>query len=228
MYDLRVGNTVAPEIAIECVGAVDDLRTETWNIGPAQGPLSLNLSSDWYVVLKPQARVKEIRRRLEGVLSLCEAAAINGFTPVDWSLKYHNPHIFEALDALQIESIARYSESGTGEVRLGMTGTGGAVDTQGRAVPGWIEEFLRAPRQKDVIAKLERSGGVQRHVFVGVSFMGVPWPVESYLGTRTDHLPETSPALPLPVDAVWIMYGARGLHWDGINWRFFDAIVPAA
>lgn len=228
LYDLRVGNTDSPDIAIECVGAVDAVRTETWNIGPARGPLSLNLTGDWHVVLKPNARVKEIRRRLEEVLRLCEAAAIDGFTPVDWSLKHHHPQVFAALDALQIESIARFREPGTGQVHLGMTGTGGAVDPQGRAVPGWIEEFLRAPGQKDVIAKLERSGAVQRHVFVGVSFMGVPWPVESYLGTSTDHLPETSPALPLSLDAVWTMYGRRGLRWDGFNWTFFDAIVPAA
>jgi hypothetical protein len=180
------------------------------------------------VVLKPHARVKEIRRQLEDALKMCEAAGISHFTPVDWSLKNHSPHVFAALDALQIESIACFREPGTGEAHLGMTGTGGAVDTQGRAVPEWIEEFLRAPRQTDVIAKLERSGAVQHHVFVGVSFAGVPWPVESYLGTSTDHLPETSPALPPPVDAVWIMYGRRGLHWDGFKWSFFDAIVPAA
>jgi hypothetical protein len=42
LYDLRVGDVEAPHIAIECIGAVDSIRTETWNIGPAQEPMSLN------------------------------------------------------------------------------------------------------------------------------------------------------------------------------------------
>lgn len=228
LYDLRVGDVDAPAIAIECVGAVDRIRTETWNIGPAQGPISLNLARDWHIVLKPHTRVKEVRTRLEHVLGMCEAAAIDGFAPVDWSLKHEYPHIFAALDTLQIDSIASFGEPGTGQVHLGMTGTGGAVDPHGSAVPGWIEVFLHAPNQRDVITKLERSGAASRHVFVGVSFAGVPWPVESYLGTRTDRVPATSPNLPPLLDAVWIMYDRRGLHWDGSKWRLFDAIVPAA
>jgi hypothetical protein len=228
LYDLRVGDVEAPDIAIECVGAVDTVRTETWNIGPARGPLSLDLAGDWHVVLRRHARVKEIKSRLEDVLQECELARISGFTPVDWSLERHNPHVFTGLDALGIDSIACFREPGSGQVHLGMTGAGGAVDPYGSAVPGWIEEFLNAPYRRDVIKKLERSGAVRCHVFVGVSFVGVPWPVESYLGDSTEHVPAMSPSLPSCVDAVWIMYGRRGLHWDGSGWRFFHAIVPAA
>ena len=36
MYDVRVGHAESPQIAIECVGAVDPVRTETWNVG---GPM---------------------------------------------------------------------------------------------------------------------------------------------------------------------------------------------
>lgn len=221
MYDLRVGTEHAPDIAIECTAAVDPVRTATWNVGPAEGSLMLESTSDWYLVLKPHAQVKKARRQLREVVRLCEAAGINGRVEVDWSLKRYHPDVFAALDALRIDSIGRYD--GTGTVRFGMTGIGGAVDTHGEAIPGWIEEFLRAPARKDVIDKLERSSAVQRHVFVGVDLGGVPWPVESYLGDRTDHLPERSPVLPPPIDAVWIMYGERGLHWDGQEWRFFDS-----
>src|SRR5918999_3186840 len=203
LYDLRVGDAEAPDIAIECVGAVDSVRTETWNIGPAQGPLSLHLAGDWHVVLRPHARMKEIKSRLEDVLQECELANMSGFRPVDWSLEHHNPHIFTALDALRIDSITCVREVGAGQVDFGMTGTGGAVDPYGSAVPGWIEEFLNAPDRRDVIEKLKRSGAVRCHVFVGVSFVGVPWPVESYLGDRTEYVPAISPTLPSCVDAVW-------------------------
>ena len=43
MYDLLIGPAESPAIAIECVGAVDRVRTETWNVGPARGPLTLAL-----------------------------------------------------------------------------------------------------------------------------------------------------------------------------------------
>jgi len=228
LYDLRVGDVNAPEIAIECVGAVDSVRTETWNVGPAKGPLSFNLYRDWHVVLRPHAPVKEIKKSLERVLQECERAEITEFTPVDWWLERHHPRIFAALHALQIHSIAGFREAGTGQVYLGMTGAGGAVDPYGSAVPEWIAEFLNADDRSDVLKKLERSGAARRHVFVGVSFAGVPWPVESYLGTRTEHAPAVPPDLPLCVDAVWIMYDRRGLNWDGSGWRLFDAIVPAA
>ncbi|MGH7476550.1 MAG: hypothetical protein ACRELD_09695 [Longimicrobiales bacterium] len=56
---------------------------------------------------------------------------------------------------------------------------------------------------------------------------GVPWLVESYLGTHTDSLPPSEPDLPPPVDAVWIMYGRRGLRWHAKPWSFFDAVIPA-
>jgi hypothetical protein len=51
MYDLRIGSADAPEIAIECVGAVDSTFTETWNVGPAREPLQLSITGDWRIVL---------------------------------------------------------------------------------------------------------------------------------------------------------------------------------
>src|SRR5688572_17752642 len=68
MYDLRVGDVDAPEIAIECVGAVDSVRAETWNVGPAKGPLQFDLKRDWRVVLRPGAPVNKIESKLERVL----------------------------------------------------------------------------------------------------------------------------------------------------------------
>ena len=52
MYDLRVGPADAPEIAIECVGAVDAAFTETWNMGPAKGALQLTVRGNWTVEIR--------------------------------------------------------------------------------------------------------------------------------------------------------------------------------
>jgi hypothetical protein len=228
LYDLRVGDPQTPSIAVECTAALDPVRTETWNVGPARGPLSLNLSRDWHVVLKPNARVRRIRHNLERILQECERAGIDTFTPVDFHLKRAHPPLFQELDSLKIESVSAFREPGTGSVFLGMTGTGGAVDPTGSAVPAWVGDFLRESRNSDVLLKLAKSGASERHVFIGVSFCGVPWSVESYLGTRTDILPITSPHLPDPITAVWIMYGPRGVRWDGARWHFFNAVIPPA
>ena len=226
MYDLRVGDVLHPSIAIECVGAVDRLRTETWNVGPGRGSFTLPLDGDWNVVLLPNAIVKRVRAELPSLLRVYSESGFEGFVPVDAFLNLRNPSLFKRLAGLKIDSVSRY-DPGSGRIYLGMTGYGGAVDPTGREVPGWIAEFLRANDRQDVLLKLRISDAAARHVFVHVSFGGVPWLVESYLGTETDLLPSEAPDLPEPVDAVWIAYGKKGVRWDGAAWRFFDAVIPA-
>src|ERR1700687_3868211 len=68
MYDLRIGSPNAPEVAIECVGAVDPTYTETWNVGPAKGPLTLPVAGDWIVEIAPTARVKVVKQSLAQLL----------------------------------------------------------------------------------------------------------------------------------------------------------------
>ena len=51
-----------------CVGAVDPTFTETWNVGPAKGPLELSITGDWMIEIAPKARVKAIKQRLEQLL----------------------------------------------------------------------------------------------------------------------------------------------------------------
>ena len=66
MYDLRFGPADVPEVAVECVGAVDRIRTETWNVVPAKGPLELALRGAWSITLTPSAQVKAIRKSITG------------------------------------------------------------------------------------------------------------------------------------------------------------------
>ena len=79
-----------------------------------------------------------------------------------------------------------------------MTGHGGAVDTHGGAMAKWVGEFLRDPKQEDVLRKLQQSGAPERHAFVLVSLAGAPWSVESYLTGEFEHLPADAPDLPPP------------------------------
>ena len=227
MYDLRVGSVAAPEIAIECIGAVDAVRTETWNVGPAQGPMSCDVGGDWHVKLEPQARVKAVRAAIGGILRECASLGHLEFTPVAGFLRARSPGLYEALKALHIASIHCFRPEGTGLVHLGMTGTGGFVDQEGRAVPSWIGKFLRAPGHANVLSKLGASGAAECHVFVIVSFCGAPWAVESYLGDSGEAVPTAAPDLPTPVDAVWIAHGKKGVLWRHGEWRLFDSAASS-
>jgi hypothetical protein len=97
MYDLRVGPADAPEVAIECVGAVDSTYTETWNLGPAKGPLQLSISGDWIVEIAPTARVKTVRERIEQLLQVLESQGLYNVN-ADYELEGHKPVLFNTLN----------------------------------------------------------------------------------------------------------------------------------
>jgi hypothetical protein len=225
MYDLRVGPADAPELAIECVRAVDPIRAETWSEGPSKGPLELALRGDWIIVHTRSARMKAIKKRLEPLLRELEDQGLRRFS-VERVLMRHDSSLFEELESLGVVSGSCYRLSGTGKVSLTMEGTGGAVDTQGTAVPGWVGQFLRDPAQEDVLCKLQRSGAAEHHAFIPVVLGGVPWLVDYYLHfTELDQLPTEVPNLPPPVAGVWIVgqFGQKGLRWNGSAWRRFEA-----
>jgi hypothetical protein len=226
MYDLRIGVSDTPEIAIECVGAVDSIFTEAWNIGPAKGPLYCPLAGNWTVIISRGARVKVIKQEIGSLLQELEMRGLYDVRVDHW-LKRSGRWLFDALEALGIEGAWCSQLEGTGKVHLTLPGTGGAVDETGSAVPGWISDFLHAPARSDVLGKLGRSGAMSCHVFVLVDFLGAPWPIESYLAGDLDKLPLQQPDLPISVDEVWIVhvpgFRQRGLRWNGEAWRSFKA-----
>lgn len=226
MYDLRIGPADAPELAIECVSAHDPTRTETWNVGPAQGPLQLALQGDWTIVHTPSARIKAIKKRLEPLLREVESQRITRFS-VDRMLRGRGTPVFEELESLGVLSGSCYRLPGTGKVSLMMPGNGGAVDTQGTAVPAWVGQFLRDPDREDVLHKLRLSGAAERHAFIFGVLGGTPWEVDYYLNfaEELNHLPTQAPNLPQPVTGVWIVgqFGQKGLRWNGSAWRRFEA-----
>lgn len=143
MYDLRIGASGTPEVAIECVGAVDSILTETWNIGPAEGPLNLPLAGDWTVVISRSARIKSIRKCIASLLQDLEVRRIRNLQ-VDHRLKRVDMLLFNELESLGIEWAYCYTLEGSGEVHFTMPGGGGVVDDTGSSVPGWLSDFLRA------------------------------------------------------------------------------------
>jgi hypothetical protein len=224
MYDLRIGPPDRPEFAIECVGAVDPIFTETWNIGPARGPLSLAVEGDWIVEIAATARVNTVRQNLQRLLQELERRGIDKIH-VDYRLEWADATLFNEFESLRITHASCYSRHGSGKVHLGVPGTGGAVDYDGNQVPKWLGDFLRDPAREDVLSKLQESGANARHAFVIPTLGGTPWPVESYLMGELDKIPSKSPDLPAAITAAWVamQFGRKGLYWDGSTWRVVEA-----
>jgi len=153
MYDLRIGPADAPELAVECVGAIDPVRAETWSVGQSEGPLKLALRGDWIITRTPSARIKAIKKRLEPLLRELEDQGLSEFS-VARMPRWHYTSLFEELESLGVVSGSCFRLPGTGKVSLTTPPISGAVDSQGIAVPGWVGQFLRDPDREDVLRKL--------------------------------------------------------------------------
>jgi len=222
MYDLRIGSAAAPDVAIECVGAVDAVGTETWNVGPGRGPLQLTVKGDWVITISRDARIGTLQQRIEPILRDLEERDVLRVS-VGHLYKRHDSRLLLELESLGIQHASCFRMPGTGRVHWTMEGGVGFVDSEGSALPGWIEEFLRDPEREDVLFKLRQTSAQERWVFVPVALGGAPFSVESYLTGKFEYLPEAGPNLPSPVTGVWVasMVGSHAVRWDGAEWRLF-------
>jgi hypothetical protein len=222
MYDLRIGTVEAPDVAIECVRAVDPVGTETWNVGPGKGPLHLAVKGDWMIRIARDARISTLRQLLGPFLRDLEERDV---LRVSESIlfKRHDDRLLQELDSLGIRHAWCKSMPGTGRVSWTMEGSSGGVDSVGSTLPQWIGGFLRDREREDVLCKLRQTSAQERWVFVPVWLSGAPFSVVSYLTGELEHLPPTGPNLPSPVTGIWVTstHGERGVRWDGAGWRLF-------
>jgi hypothetical protein len=225
MFDLRIGPVDAPDMAIEVVGAVDSVYTETWNHGPARGPLQLDIRGDWMVIITPNTRLRTFRQEIEPLLQQLEARSLYTLRPAHF-LSQEEEDLLDDLWTRGIQHAWCYRMEGSGFVHMTLPGSGGVVDEAGAALPMWISEFLRAPQRADVLEKLGRSGAPHREVFIIATLRGTPWPVEGYLTGSLDQLPIAVPDLPDPITGVWIVSSfpcsGRGVRWDDDGWHIFS------
>lgn len=216
-----------PKSLLKCVGAVNRMYTETWNVGPAKGSLTLPVAGNWTVEISPEARVKRVKQRLPQLLLELERRGINGISRHHW-LSPDDELILDEMESIGIVHASLYSADYSGKVYLTMPGTGGGVDDKGTNFPKWLGDFLRNPDQADVLSKLQRSGAPDCHAFVIASFQGVPWNVESYLTGSLTTVPSDPPDLPSPITEEWVVggFGDKGLYWNGNAWCFVATRGP--
>jgi len=222
MYDLRIGAVEAPDVAIECVGAVDPVRTETWKVGPGKGHLRLRVKGDWIIGIAPEAHIRTIKQHIESILRDLEERDVHR-VKVSHLFKSHDYQLLQDLESLGIRHVYCFSMPGRGRVHMTIEGVGGWNDSAGSALPQWIEEFLCDPEREDVLFKLRHTGAQERWVFVPVELGGAPWSVWSYLTEEVECLPATGPNLPSPVTGIWVVstFGTHGVRWDSAGWRLF-------
>src|SRR5215213_3053071 len=149
------------------------------------------------------ARISKLLQRLGTILRDLEERdnlRVNVLRP----LGGQDDSLIEELEDLGVQYASCLSMPGSGHLRWTMEGNGGVIDSEGSALPQWIEEWLRDPKRQDVILKLRRTSAQERWVFVPVVFGGAPWSVESYLTDEFEYLPATSPNLPSPVTGIWV------------------------
>lgn len=233
MYDLRVGPSHAPAVAIEVVGAVNSDYVRTWNAGMGRGPVSTSGRSNWLMFLADGTVAERLRRKLDGVVRRVEQAGWHRRGSGELLRWMGDDWLVQDLNCMGIVALYCTCEHGSGVVHLAQQGDGGAPDHAGASLPTWISEFLSRSEMSDVLRKLERSAAPQRHVYVDVGFKGAPFAVWNYLVGPIERVPVEVPSLPAVVDQVWLATrfttparSAQGVRWDGSSWSTF-ACVPA-
>lgn len=222
MVDLIVQNNGRTEYAIECVGAVDPVATETWNVGPATGPFQVDSSGDWLVSIRDTADIRLLKRKIDGVIRDCESIGLTKYMEVDWQLESYSESLFNALNDLGITSLQMYRESGEGRLHLSMDGPGGPVGHNADALVEWVGDFLQRKDKEDVIKKLQNSCALERHAFIVIALGGAPWAAESYFSGRMP-LPGKEPKLPDSVTGIWVVSNVtrKGIRYAAGSWHAF-------
>ena len=222
MYDLRIGNKERPEVAIECVGAVDEQHAALWGFVEKKGPPSGEFHGDWIVEVTPSASLDNIYRELGIVLFDLEQSRVFSATRDCW-LERSNTYLWEKLESLQINYLQCSRSEGSGRVSILPPPKGGAVDSEGKSLGSWLHDFLISNERADVLYKLTLADAPVREVLIDVFYGGVPWPVYSYLTGDLDLVPVGQPILPEPLTGVWVVLApGKGIRWDGQCWRILN------
>lgn len=196
MVDLMVGEN---EIAIEVTGAMDEEWISRWNAIRRQGAAQFNVEGDWAVEIQAGAKIKQLRRPLEGFLRGEVAGSV--------------------LRDLGITHVWCLREVGSGKVIFTMAPLGGAAHDEAEGLTEWLASFLRSHDLADVRTKLSASGALSKEIFVQVE-MSVPWCAWSYLTGECLVLPREVPELPTPIDGVWLSAQGRVLAWRDQVWQW--------
>jgi hypothetical protein len=235
MYDLTI-DPKGRKGAVEVTACADPESTETWNLMNSRGEAWLvdGLRGGWLVTVLPSCRVRQLKAQLPTLLRRLEAGDITNLDLADGPT---SDWLEPLIERLGITSAYQGGTSRAGSIYLTLElvpeRAGGQVPSNGDAVADWCGEFLREPKQADVLDKLRSSGAPERHAFVFVpGLTPAPWPVPYLLMADPVPLPAIAPDLPSDVTHAWVASTwstMTGLRWSpDVGWRHFSKTVAAA
>ncbi len=159
----------------------------------------------WWVTVSPSARLRTLVTTLPELLRVAEdAKAYFEIVVPQQNLERHSADAVRRLANLGVVQLAS-RPLGTGEpgkVLIHGEGTGGPAQLDWPSFDRWLAAFLFDKKRADVRKKLDASGSMERHVFIGASF-STPWAAYHALSDEYRDLPPSDPKLPTEVTHLW-------------------------
>lgn len=232
MHDLNIVGPAGTHAAVEVTTAADADSIELWRLvnGSGQRWIVPTLRGGWMLHLEPTARAKRLLSHLPAFLLELETEGVaeigrRGRHEAPGSVEYRARHFGITVGD---QSPTDFPGSIYLTIERPSERTGGIVDNTGRAVSLWVPRFLLDAHQRDVLAKLARSGVPERHAFIIVpAFSTAPFGVIDMLWRgQEDVVPQDAPVLPPEVTHIWLMSLwtiGSGLRWSpGRGWERFE------
>jgi hypothetical protein len=218
--------------AVEVTAAADAESIELWKLVNQSGErwIEPSLSGGWTVCLLPAARAKQLRNRLPLLLGELERRGIK---------EIGRRHRTDRFDAVLSElGIVTAHQGGTDfpgsiylMIELPHERSGGFIGDTGDPLAAWLSGWLLERDQADNLAKLQRSGARERHLFLILpGFTTAPFTAaELLMRSNETPLPTIPPELPSAVTHVWAMSTwetRHGLRWSPDHgWSTFAKVL---
>jgi hypothetical protein len=209
MPDIRIDYADKPPAYVEVVVDIDPYYA-AMDAGITNMPIPIPADLIWHVRVSRHSNLKQLRRELPAVLSRLGSQS--------------GPTAAEQMARLGVTvmgpGIPRPGEEGG--IYLIPEGISGSPALVWSALLAWINGFLAGDKTADVRGKLAATGAVERHAFVGLSFIS---PGDAFFALREEgrpELPVSNPELPTEITHLWISTTTghgRCLAWfPGAGW----------
>ncbi|MBB2943292.1 hypothetical protein FB565_003005 [Actinoplanes lutulentus] len=173
MADVRIEYGDRPTAFVEIVSDVDPDYAQLHQLvfrGQEMG--SPSLGRIWYVTVSKLAKLKSLKPALEAFLRRLEDAGVFlELVQPDGSLAQSPVEELRQLNGLGVVQLCSRLPQPDEEPKILLypQGVGGLAEQDWQTFITWLAGFLSAPGQADVRKKLEQTGAVERHAFVGES-----------------------------------------------------------
>jgi hypothetical protein len=172
---------------------------------------------DWFMTVSGATHLRTLEDELVAHVTALEATATTFEIVADLvTLSRHpNPSVARLVELGVVMLSSRPASAEHGVIRLYPSGITGPRLVSWPPVLDWVAQTLTSPRLADVRAKLARTGALERHAFLGITFSS-PGNVYFALSRDDRTLPSEPARLPAEITHLWLMNApplGRCLAW---------------